>query len=779
MIDLGGRDWEFGSVEPGPRDDDYERVREWRPASVPGGLHADLAALNLISDPYVSDNLETSRWVEERDWWYRKSFRRPSDARRVFLVCLGIDYRSTVYVNGRRLGQHEGMFSTQSYELTDLLETENLLAVRISGARSLPRLKRSLRDRLEQILARALFQAELYPERFASLKCQMSYGWDFAPRLPNLGLWDDVLLATSGDVWIRRVRIGATPIDNQARLDVALDLDARVASTVVACVQILATNGDIIVEQPFPLALPDGPSTHRFHLFLDQPTLWQPWDRGEPCLQRARVILEHQGEQLDVAEESFGVRSVELVRGKGRWSLRVNGEEEYLRGTNWVPADAIYGRVQAEDYERLIAQAKQANVNVLRVWGGGLREKRAFYEQCDRQGMLVWQEFPFACAFFDRFPSDQTHARLVEQEARSMVDRLYNHPSVALWCGGNEFNPRRNRHIVDNLSLALRYHGDSRPFVPASPGGGDAHNWRVWHGQANLGDYRRERAPLLSEFGLQALPDLATLRRFLPLRLLPSEAAPEEKTCPVGELKLPAPHSRSRSANRKPDSSAAVLAHCGVEGELERLLRYHCAQFDKLARYAAPYHPGSLTELIQATQRAQAQGLQVAIEHYRRHRDRTGGILIWQLNEPWPAVSWSIVDYFGTPKLAYRWLKDLYNPVLVSLDYPLRRYNPGDRITADIWVVNDTRRDYPACELTCKQAGREVWSRRLDVPTGGLMLAGRVETTVVGKRELDVTLTFEGDVLSHNFYDLAYHDPAGISTRDRIRNWITWRALEI
>ena len=244
-------------------------------------------------------------------------------------------------------------------------------------------------------------------------------------------------------------------------------------------------------------------------------------------------------------------------------------------------------------------------------------------------------------------------------------------------------------------------------------------------------------------------------------------------------LKLPASRTSSHSTEKTYGSPEALLTQCGVSGDLERLLRYHCAQLDKLAHYAAPYHPRSLAELIHATQRAQAQGLQVAIEHYRRHRDRTGGILVWQLNEPWPAVSWSVIDYFGAPKLAYQRLKELYNPVLVTLDYPLHRYEPGDLLRADIWVINDTRRDYPACELRCRQWGREVWWRRLDLPSRGLMLAGRVETSIVGAGDLDLTLTFEGAVLSHNSYDLAYHDPDEISTRDTVRNWITWRALEM
>ncbi|NIV37488.1 MAG: glycoside hydrolase family 2 protein, partial [Anaerolineae bacterium] len=280
----------------------------------------------------------------------------------------------------------------------------------------------------------------------------------------------------------------------------------------------------------------------------------------------------------------------------------------------------------------LLSLARQANMNMVRVWGGGLREKRAFYEACDRMGILVWQEFPLACAFLGRFPRSAEYLRLVERESEAIVRDLRAHPSLVLWCGGNEFSPERNKPVVDALRRSAGRLDPDRPFLAASPADGDSHFWKVWHGFHPPSAYRHDDSLFASEFGLQALPERETLERCIP----------------AGELWPPGPS-----------------------------WDYHGAELDKLRRYAQPFVQGSepdLDDLIEASQRAQAQALQIGIEHYRRAKARGGGgVLVWQLNEPWPAISWAMIDHYRKPKTAYAVVRRLMNPVLVSLEYPLRR----------------------------------------------------------------------------------------------------------
>jgi beta-mannosidase len=365
-------------------------------------------------------------------------------------------------------------------------------------------------------------------------------------------------------------------------------------------------------------------------------------------------------------------------------------------------------------------------MNMLRVWGGGLREKRAFYELCDRLGILLWQEFPVACAFVARFPRSPEYLRLAEAEARAIVRCLQNHPSVALWCGGNEFSLRRNGPVVEALQRAVA--GDTtRPFLPASPHGGDSHNWQVWHGYAAPAAYRRDTARFASEFGLQAPPSAAALRRLIP----------------EGELWPPGPSWSSHRAGLK-----------------------------KLERYARPFlgtrqgRGVSLDDFCQASQRAQAHGLQIAIEHYRRRKaEGCGGALVWQLNEPWPAISWALIDFFREPKPAYDLVRRVFNPVLISANYALRRYRAGDPLSAEVWIVNDGEDPLSDCrlEVTLLDGTGQAVSRlvdRLDVAADSAEIAGRLRWTLPegdGWR-LVCRLEQRGKLVTENEYDLTVHD---------------------
>jgi beta-mannosidase len=761
--DLGGPGWLFGHVPPrpwaSPPPADMDRVEEWLPGLVPGEVRADLLALGRIPDPFYGQNLRESLWVEERDWWYRRPVHLQREAgERVFLVFEGVDYRSAVFWDGHPLGQHEGMFARQVYEVTDLIPPgearEADLAVRLWAPAGLPRLKRTARQRL---LNRAYGLLGLpeppFPDRIATLKAQFGFGWDFAPPLRTEGIWADVGLVTTGPArlvhaWAHTARLeGADPARGQAEraeVHLHLEVDALDATPAWLRVTLQPRGSGEGYQKEVPLSLRAGRQSLRLPLTLAGARLWQPWDRGEPALYEVTVALhlEEGRPPSDVAQLPLGVRTVARRPNPGAppdalpWTFVVNGEPVFFRGANWVPADALPGRLRAEDYRDLLERLRSLGANGVRVWGGGLREKRAFYEACDELGLLVWQEFPFACLFFGAFPSDRAYRRLVESEVRGIVRAVRPHPCVVLWCGGNEFSPQHNRDLVALLERIAGEEDGTRPFQPASPAGGDSHNWLVWHGRAPVADYRKDQALFASEFGLAAPPAVESLREFLP---------PED-------LWPPGP-----------------------------AWAFHHAEWAKLARYAAPWLPEGgepdLEAFVRASQAAQAWGLQVAVEHFRRRKPGCSGTAFWQFNEPWPAVCWSVLDFFRRPKAAWETLRRVYGPLLVSLEYPLRRYRPGDRFAAEVWVVNDRREQVDGATLSVWVGERRIQSLQVDVPGDSSVRVGRVETVLrPGEAEACAFLERDGECLAWNRYDLHVHDAGrqalGPWLRQHLARWL-------
>jgi beta-mannosidase len=367
-------------------------------------------------------------------------------------------------------------------------------------------------------------------------------------------------------------------------------------------------------------------------------------------------------------------------------------------------------------------------------------------------GLLVWQEFPFACVFFGHFPRHESFLSLARSECTAIVRQLRNHPSLVLWCGGNEYSPRRNRKLIETLKAVVAANDGTRPFKDVSPGRGDSHNWRVWHGKAHVRHYRQDEAQFASEFGLSSVPDLASLQKFIPA----------EHLWPPDEFWW-----------------------------------YHHAELGKLHRYARPWlkeKSASLAQFIEASQKAQAFGLQVAIEHFRRRKYRASGTLFWQLNEPWPAICWSLVDYYRRPKLAYRKLEQIYNPVLISLDYPLITYGPGTVLRAAIWAINDLLQSFEDCWLrilldsepfdpstglrTGHAHGKEIFCRTINLPPDSCHLVGSIECPLPdGGRRLKAKLSYQGEVISANSYDLQCYDPTEAGLLDRLRSWVGEMAI--
>ncbi len=773
IISLNDSSWRFGSVaqKPFSNVNDLADVTEWLPAQVPGDVRLDLLRAGKISDPFYADNNESSQWVDARDWWYVRELNLDlENDERAFLVFDGIDYQSAVFWSGEQVTRHVGMFSRQIIELpnrkskiekpvlSEAKGRKSQVAVRIWGSAALPKLRRTLTQRLWARLVKPLYTPpnEPFPDRYATLKCQMQFGWDFAPRLRTCGIWDDayVVVARSvfiEDAWVKS-QIARTE-SQSARVQVILLLDSDRAQHVRVVCNVRGRNFQCDAQTfKFDLSLTRGTQVREIAFDLQDARLWNPWDRGEPNLYEIEVALAPPSspEFLDSFSITFGIRDFSLARPphtpitQEPWQFVVNAQREFLRGANWVPLDAIPARLTHDDYAARLQQARAANINFLRVWGGGLREKRAFYDLCDEMGILVWQEFPFAGTLLDRFPRDRAFLNCVRDECSDIVRALRNHPSLVVWCGGNEFSPRRNPAIVKKLRAVVKDKDGTRPFKPASPYRDESHNWRVWHQSANLRDYRDDATPFLSEFGLQALPNLESLKKFLP-----ADA-------------LTAPHA---------------------------LWKYHRAELRKLERYASsviasrfkapdPQSESPISNLqslisnatmavedfAAATQRAQAIGLQIAIEHVRRRKPQTTGVAVWQFNDPWPAISWSIVDYYGTPKHAYHELKKLYSPVFASFNYELIPRRAGDTVRGDLWIINDLCAAYPNVKMCAYLNDAEVFNRALNIEPDSAARVDALQVTLSeGDNTLRLNVVWQDNVLSDHEYDLNFCDIGEIS----------------
>jgi beta-mannosidase len=681
------------------------------PARVPGDVFTALMEAGRIEDPYRDLNSLEAQWVDERAWLYKTSFHyAPETGRRAHLLFMGLDYISRIELNGKVLvPRHEGMFSRVDLDITDSLSPsgEQELSVILFGVPG------TSMEWLGPVLESSEFGRRNY------LKTQMSFGWDFAPRLKGAGIWDRAFLYETGPIKIRDIFV-RTKNDGYVNVTVELEEPAEMDATVFFGLWEYDP-----VKFPVLIAAPikKGERFLSWAYNLENPKLWWPWDMGDQNIYVATALVKVDGEFSDEVSEFFGFREIswgpnpDAPPGSADWVLFVNGKREFIRGANWVPPESMYGRMDDTRYEKLITMAKDMGANCLRIWGGGNRERRAFYDYCDRHGVMVWQEFPFACVYLMGYPKTERFRNLVRQEADEMVRQLRNHPSIIMWCGGNEFNVNKARHVVDILEDVTSSLDPTRRFIPASPYKGDTHNWTVWHMKGNLDDYFSDVSPLPSEFGLQGFANPSTLEKWISPQYL----------WPINEV-----HEHHDLGRGKMDKYVSAIGHD-----------------DTLESYA------------EASQLMQAHYLQRGIENWRQRKYKTSGTAFWQLNEPWPAICWSVIDYELQPKLSYHVLKNTYNPVLVTAKYEDRRWGPGDAFKAKIMVVNDLHREYRDAEVSAVLCGEQLGEWQVDVPEDDVISVATIESEIpkdCGLPSLSLYLAQKKPV-SQNQYSLWVHDP--------------------
>ncbi|MDH4745611.1 hypothetical protein OMP43_16425 [Sphingomonas sp. CBMAI 2297] len=657
----------------------------WIPASAPGDSYRALIEAGRLADPYVGRNEAEAAWVRDREWWWHARVEVGADDELVFD---GLDTFADIHLGGVLLGSADNMFRSWRFDLSgrapgthDLAICFHPTALKVAGA-PLP-VWPVFTDRISR------------SRRTLMRKAQFGWGWDWGPDLPTIGIWKPVRIEPRGAT-LRSLNFTTHAIAGAA--EVSIDL-------------VLSEPADIAVElldpQGVSVARAARHGSGRVAMAVPDPQLWWTADLGAQPLYT--LVASIGGRTI---RHRVGIRTIAIDQspdpdepGTSFFRFVLNGVPIFARGANWVPASSFVGAIPDATYRDLLERAAGANMNMIRVWGGGIYEHDIFYAECDRLGLLVWQDFMFACAPYP--DDDPVFVENVRAEVSEQVSRLRHHACLALWCGNNEnqgiqffadhatgtATPLAGLKFYDELIPGILADLDSAtPYWPGSPWGGpspnsmrggDVHNWTVWHGIPLVPDteavggndsspegvaftrYAEDMARFVSEFGIQGAPDIGTLARWM---------AP-------GDLVL------------------------GSQGFLERIKDVA----DKASAMMVPVTglPATLRDYVDFTMLTQAEGLKFGIEHYRRRKPHCSGALIWQHNDCWPCVSWSLIDHDGVAKSAWYATRRAFAPVLASF----RR--EGDM--AELWITNDTLAplcDSATIQLASLEGGAE-WTERL------------------------------------------------------------------
>lgn len=627
----------------------------WYDANVPGDVHTTLINHKVIGDPAYGCNDVMCGWVEKKIWIYRAAFdiaARDLSADRLVLVFEGLDTYATVYVNGEPLADFQNMFVEHRLDVTGKLKPgENTLVVEFHV----------MSERANKDLPEG-FWINYSTERAYARKSAYSFGWDWTPRVATVGIWRPVALMEYKDARLIDVQIKTSYIDTKksvAGLGINIRtenitggrLSYRMLLTDEAgyCRQVEFESGSILIH-------------------LENVHFWWTADIGHPHLYNITLELLSDGRVVDSYLCSYGIRTVEVRQkakdGANRFTFVLNGIEIFARGANWVPVSNFPGAAEDKVYTRLLTMARDAGMNMLSLWGGGIYEKDVFYSMCDRLGILVWQYFMFACGEYPDF--DPEFVTNVRDEIEKVVIRLRNHPCIAIWVGNVE-GPMISEKIGLNRAMYgkdlfetkipewLGNLDDTRFYMPSSPyygekvnsmEAGDRHNWDVWFNDISYKDYSKDSAVFASEYGLHASPAKVTVEKYL--------------------------------GCADPDIDSYIFKHLNKDQSLDRMYFYMRTH----ARI-----PENLDEYIDYSMLVQAEGLKFGTEHYRRNFPKTSGALIWQLNDCCPVHSWSMIDVDLIPKASYYYSKRFFAPLLVSLE-------EIDATTTGIWVINNRLTDY-------------------------------------------------------------------------------------
>ena len=642
-------------------------------AIVPGTIHTDLINNKFIEDPFYRLNEKKVQWIDKKDWEYKTILNITKEEfgkNNIILDFEGLDTYADVYLNDSIILRADNMFRSWKINIKEIIKLgDNSLKVILHSP-----IKKGL-----ELLANSPYpypaindqseNGELGDKKVSvfTRKAGYHYGWDWGPRLVTSGIWKPVKLISWNDINIKDVFIKQTKVTKevaQLNFEIEIALNKHFSGFIKI---VNKENGSIYASSEFNLEA--GIGNISVPVTIINPKLWWSHGLGDPNMYNFSVkIFDANDNEIDKKEVSTGLRSLKLIREKDSigesFLFQLNGVPVFIKGSNYIPNDSFLPRVTLEDYKKVIKDAVDANMNMLRVWGGGIYENDDFYKLCDENGIMVWQDFMFACSMY---PGNEEFLNNIKQEAVDNVVRLRNHPSIAVWCGNNEMNTawhhyseggwgwketytleQRNeiqaaylKIFHDILPNVIKNYTDGDDYWPSSPQagfepeqhagyenkGGDMHYWGVWHGKHPFEDFEKYKARFMSEYGFQSFPDLETVKKY---------TLPEDYNI---ESEVMTSHQRSGIGNLR------IKEYMGWEYQV----------------------PADFKSFLYMSQVLQARGVTMAVEAHRRAMPYCMGTMYWQINDCWPVASWSSTDYYHKWKALHYAVKKAYEPIIVTV----------------------------------------------------------------------------------------------------------------
>ncbi len=679
----------------------------WLPASVPGCVHTDLIDNKLIPDPFYRLNEQKVKWIENADWEYSTTFNVSGELASFSNIDLefgGLDTYADVFLNDSLLLKADNMFISWSVPVKNLVKQgENSLRIYFHSAVNVGM------DKLRKVPYTLMAANEIAPENERSnvftRKAPFHYGWDWGPRLVTCGIWKPIKLQGWGnikidDLYLKPGQISEEKASYKAIVELISDKVSKMNFEVLV--------DGAKVESRLDVGISKGKSEVAIDFSIAKPELWWTNGLGGHKLYAVEVRMMEDSKLIQTVSKSIGVRTLELVQEKDSigtsFKFKLNGVPVFMKGSNYIPSDIFTTRNTLSNYKRIVNDAVTANMNMLRVWGGAIYENDEFYDLLDENGILAWNDFMFAC---NLQPDDSLHLDNIRKEAEYNVKRLRNHPSIALWCGNNEnlrawYNWRWNKKYSEKDAVILwgvyekifyhilpdavaKFHPEVSywPSSPQAAGNkvsdrisGDEHDWSVWFGDVPFSAYAENVPRFVSEYGLQAFPEMRTIRAFA---------------------------NDSDMAYRSP-----IMEH-----RQRSLMPWISADFngnEMIETYIARYYkvPDNFEDFVYVSQLMQAEGVKFAVETHRRNMPRCMGSLYWQINDCWPTMSWASVDYFGRWKALHYAVKKAYQPV-----YPIIF---RDKNEIKVTVANDRLSSGKATIVATLYdfSGKVLWQKQIE-----------------------------------------------------------------
>jgi len=732
-------------------------------ATVPGNVEIDLERAGLIADPMIGNNIYTLRKWEGYQWCYSKTFTAPEikDGQRVILCFEGLDTFAEIYLNGEHIGSAANMLIDHEYDVTSLLQGENTLEVIIRS---------SVLEAQKYFLGTLSIGNFSNEESAYARRAPSTYGWDIMPRLVSAGLWRDVVLKIDNPVSFADAHWMTYDIDVPGRMAKEyVYLQTRMpfeAFDNVNAVVTISRNGKPVASQIHLMRK----AADYLSFDMNEVDFWWPRGYGEPALYDAIVQLvdKNTGEVYDTDSRRIGIRMVELdiddVNLKddpGKFQFIVNGVPVFAKGTNWVPLDALHSR-DASHYEKAVGLMAEMNCNIVRCWGGNVYEDHKFFDLCDENGIMVWQDFAMGCG---NYSQRDDFAKMIEEEAISVVRKLRSHPSLVLWSGNNEddqsmvwgrlrtfkMDPNRDRVSRETIARVVYELDPTRPYLPSSPyyspriveqGNGDEflpenHLWGP-RGYYKADYYVKNPSQFISEIGYHGCPNMATLKKMF----TPECVNPWQN----GELGMWNDEWQTK-ANRIYDEKFQGGRNDLMTNQVKTI-------FGEI--------PAKLEDFIFASQSVQAEAMKYFVERWRGGRPYRTGIIWWNIRDGWPLLSDAVSDYYGGKKRAFYYLQNVHNNVccMITDDGPNSK-------CYYLRVDNQTLKDAAGeVEVTDVESGKTVYKGKFSVDANSTALVKKISARK-GQGMLLVKYTVNGKQLANHYL---YGEPP--YKLDDYKNWI-------